>query len=78
MAKVKNLFTKMLQRFGKNHKQILMMTNNCNDSLEEIQQNQANERMLQEAMAMEFELELDNHLLFCIETTAGSFYWQSL
>ncbi|XP_032305759.1 enhancer of split m6 protein [Drosophila ananassae] len=68
MSKVKNLLAKMLQRFGKN------TSNNDSqryDSLEEIAQNQANERMLREIGGLE------DHLVICLETSAGSFYWHS-
>ncbi|KAH8295161.1 hypothetical protein KR018_008172 [Drosophila ironensis] len=70
MSKVKNLLAKMLQRFGKNG------AANCDsqryDSLEEIAQNQANERMLRKTQA-----DLEEHLIICLETAAGSFYWHS-
>ncbi|EDW33999.1 GL21820 [Drosophila persimilis] len=75
MSKVKNLLAKILQRFGRGH-------NNCHggsndsqryDSLEEIAQNQANERMLMETLIRCEE----EHLVICLETAAGSFYWHS-
>ncbi|KAH8363110.1 hypothetical protein KR084_005358 [Drosophila pseudotakahashii] len=70
MSKVKNLLAKMLQRFGKNHSNA---DSQRYDSLEEIAQNQANERMLRATQGgME-----EEHLVICLETAAGSFYWHS-
>jgi len=69
MSKVKNLFAKMLQRFGKNHSNT---DSQRYDSLEEIAQNQANERMLRETQGG-----MEEHLVICLETAAGSFYWHS-
>ncbi|EDV93687.1 enhancer of split m6 protein [Drosophila grimshawi] len=74
MSKVKNLIAKMLQRRGSKHSN----NTNCSikhyqhyESLEEIAQNQANERMLQEtAMAT-------HQLVFCLETADGCFYWHA-
>ncbi|XP_034664273.1 enhancer of split m6 protein [Drosophila subobscura] len=72
MSIVKNLFAKMLQRFGRGNSS----SNNDSqlyDSLEEIAQNQANELMLLETLS-HYEQE---HLVICLETEAGSFYWWS-
>lgn len=74
MSKVKNLIAKMLQRrkcnSGHNSNSNI---NHCQryDSLEEIAQNQANERMLQETT------NATHQLLFCLETADGSFYWHA-
>ncbi|XP_016988384.1 enhancer of split m6 protein [Drosophila rhopaloa] len=69
MSKVKNLLAKMLQRFAKNSSH---NDSQRYDSLEEIAQNQANERML-----METQTGMEEHLVICLETAAGSFYWHS-
>ncbi|BFF88758.1 enhancer of split m6 protein [Drosophila madeirensis] len=72
MSIVKNLFAKMLQRFGRGNSR----SNNDSqpyESLEEIAQNQANELMLLETLS-HYEQE---HLVICLETEAGSFYWWS-
>ncbi|EDW98662.1 enhancer of split m6 protein [Drosophila teissieri] len=69
MSKVKNLLAKMLQRFGKNSSHA---DSQRYDSLEEIAQNQANERMLRAT-----QVGLEEHLVICLETEAGSFYWHS-
>ncbi|KAH8382525.1 hypothetical protein KR009_003997 [Drosophila setifemur] len=71
MSKVKNLLAKMLQRLGKSSQ-----THNDSqryDSLEEIAQNQANEQR----MLMEMQTGQEDHLVICLETSAGSFYWHS-
>ncbi|KAH8310781.1 hypothetical protein KR044_003012 [Drosophila immigrans] len=78
MSKVKNLIAKMLQRRGKCNSSggmgVHNNNNNCGqhyESLEEIAQNLANERMLQETtMATQ-------QLFFCLETADGSFYWHA-
>ncbi|XP_030565304.1 enhancer of split m6 protein [Drosophila novamexicana] len=81
MSKVKNLIAKMLQRRGKCNVSSSSSSGHSNnnnishcqhyESLEEIAQNQANERMLQEtAMGT-------HQLLFCLETADGSFYWHA-
>ncbi|XP_017052373.1 enhancer of split m6 protein [Drosophila ficusphila] len=69
MSKVKNLLAKMLQRFGKSSAH---NDSQRYDSLEEIAQNQANERMLRET-----HFGMEEHLVICLETSAGSFYWHS-
>lgn len=70
MSKVKNLLAKMLQRFGKSSGS--HSDSQRYDSLEEIAQNQANERMLMASQAG-----MEEHLVICLETAAGSFYWHS-
>ncbi|KAH8385970.1 hypothetical protein KR200_009362 [Drosophila serrata] len=70
MSKVKNLLAKMLQRFGKSSS--THSDSQRYDSLEEIAQNQANERMLMATQAG-----MEEHLVICLETAAGSFYWHS-
>ncbi|XP_060649193.1 enhancer of split m6 protein [Drosophila sulfurigaster albostrigata] len=72
MSKVKNLIAKMLQRRSKcNSSGSIDSHNNNNNYCEEIAQNLANERMLQETtMATQ-------QLLFCLETADGSFYWHA-
>ncbi|XP_017846376.1 enhancer of split m6 protein [Drosophila busckii] len=76
MSKVKNLIAKMLQRRVKCNSSSSVGNNNNNhsdcmryDSLEEIAQNQANERMQQEMST--------HQLMFCLETADGSFYWHA-
>ncbi|XP_017968639.1 enhancer of split m6 protein [Drosophila navojoa] len=81
MSKVKNLIAKMLQRRGKcnGSSSVSGHNNNSNnfrdcqhyESLEEIAQNQANERMLQETS------NAAHQLLFCLETADGCFYWHA-
>ncbi|KAH8359901.1 hypothetical protein KR093_009352 [Drosophila rubida] len=75
MSKVKNLIAKMLQRRGKcNSSGSIGSRNNNNnnyESLEEIAQNLANERMLQETTLA------TQQLFFCLETADGSFYWHA-
>ncbi|XP_022210243.1 enhancer of split m6 protein [Drosophila obscura] len=74
MSKVKNLFAKMLQRFGRGNQGQASSDGQRYDSLEEIAQNQANEqRMLMETLTGYEE----EHLVICLETAAGSFYWHS-
>jgi len=78
MSKVKNLIAKMLQRRNKCNSSGSINTHSNNntycqhyESLEEIAQNLANERMLQETeMATQ-------QLLFCLETADGCFYWHA-
>lgn len=76
MSKVKNLLAKMLLRRGSkgNHSNSNYGNNNnyCHyESLEEIAQNQANERML---LAAEMATQ---QVLCCLETADGSFYWHA-
>ncbi|KAH8247068.1 hypothetical protein KR032_008413 [Drosophila birchii] len=72
MSKVKNLLAKMLQRFGKSSSSSSHSDSQRYDSLEEIAQNQANERVLMATQAG-----MEEHLVICLETAAGSFYWHS-
>lgn len=76
MSKVKNLLAKMLLRRGsKGNNSNSNYGNNNNychyESLEEIAQNQANERML---LAAEMATQ---QVLCCLETADGSFYWHA-
>lgn len=83
MSKVKHLIAKMLLRRSSSgrgrsssHSSSTLSSNNNNyghyESLEEIAQNQANERMLLAA-----ELATQQVLLCCLETADGSFYWHA-
>ncbi|KAM8705555.1 hypothetical protein ACLKA7_009934 [Drosophila subpalustris] len=74
MSKVKNLIAKMLLRRNKcNSSGSIGSHNNNNnyESLEEIAQNLANERMLQQTEMS------TQQMLFCLETADGCFYWHA-